>query len=120
MATVELFATVIAAVRDGAGAVVPGVPVVDTIKQIDAHNVVVATPDRSSLIAVQTPQGFNAALLRLAHGQHGDATDDAALVERLGHRVVVVSGEPTNRKNTTPDDLEWARREVARQEGSTR
>ena len=59
---------------------------------------------------MQTPQAFRAAILRAAHDGHGAATDDAALVEALGGRVVVVAGEPTNRKITELDDLEWARR----------
>jgi 2-C-methyl-D-erythritol 4-phosphate cytidylyltransferase len=63
---------------------------------------------------VQTPQAFRAAVLRRAHAAGGDATDDAALVERLGGRVVVVAGEAENRKITRSEDLAWARAEVAR------
>jgi len=107
-----LFDAVIAAVAAGADAAIPGVPVTDTIKRIDDGNVVVETPPRSSLVAVQTPQAFRAAVLRAAHATGCDATDDAALVELGGGRVVVVPGELTNRKITHPDDLEWARRHV--------
>jgi 2-C-methyl-D-erythritol 4-phosphate cytidylyltransferase len=71
---------------------------------------VVSTPDRSTLVAVQTPQAFRASALRAAHDQAGSATDDAALVEAFGGRVVVVAGERRNRKITEPDDLDWARR----------
>jgi 2-C-methyl-D-erythritol 4-phosphate cytidylyltransferase len=113
-ASASLFASVVAAVRAGAAAAVPGIPVVDTIKQVDSNGVVTSTPDRSSLVAVQTPQGFDAATLRSAHARGGEATDDAALVEQWGGRVVVVSGEPDNRKVTTMDDLEWARTHAAR------
>ena len=88
-------------------------PVTDTIKVVDAAGAVVATPDRSSLVAVQTPQAFRADVLRRAHARGDDGTDDAALVERLGGRVVIVPGEPWNRKITEPDDLEWARRWLA-------
>jgi 2-C-methyl-D-erythritol 4-phosphate cytidylyltransferase len=74
---------------------------------------VVSTPDRSALVAVQTPQAFRAGVLRAAHESGGDATDDAALVEALGGVVAVVAGEVTNRKITVPDDLVWAREQLA-------
>jgi 2-C-methyl-D-erythritol 4-phosphate cytidylyltransferase len=99
-----LFGAVIAAVRAGADAAIPGVPVTDTIKRVDG-DVVVETLDRSALVAVQTPQAFRAAALRAAHAEGGDATDDAALVERAGGRVVVVPGDAANRKLTEPDDV---------------
>jgi 2-C-methyl-D-erythritol 4-phosphate cytidylyltransferase len=101
MATPALFRAVVAAVLDGADAAVPGIPVVDTVKRV-RDGEVVETLDRSELVAVQTPQAFTAAALRAAAG---DATDDAALVERAGGRVVVVPGEPANVKITTPADL---------------
>jgi 2-C-methyl-D-erythritol 4-phosphate cytidylyltransferase len=104
LASPDLFARVVAAVRAGADGVVPAVPVTDTIKRVADH-VVVETPGRDTLVAVQTPQGFRAAALRAAHAAGGDATDDAALVEAIGGRVVVVPGEATNRKVTTPHDL---------------
>jgi 2-C-methyl-D-erythritol 4-phosphate cytidylyltransferase len=63
------------------------------------------TLDRSTLVAVQTPQAFRARALRAAHASGGEATDDAALVEQNGGRVVVVPGHAANRKLTTPDDL---------------
>jgi 2-C-methyl-D-erythritol 4-phosphate cytidylyltransferase len=113
-ATAEQFAAVISAVRDGADGAVPGVPVADTIKVVDAAGVITATPDRNSLVAVQTPQAFRAAVLRRAHAERGEGTDDAALVERLGGRVVVVPGSARNRKITRPDDLTWARAEAQR------
>lgn len=107
-----LFTRVIAAVERGADAAVPALPVADTIKAIDSLGVVVRTPDRDGLVAVQTPQAFRAATLRAAHEHGGDATDDAALVEALGGLVVVVEGDPDNRKLTVPEDLEWARGRV--------
>jgi 2-C-methyl-D-erythritol 4-phosphate cytidylyltransferase len=103
-ATPALFAAVVAAVRAGADGALPGVPVVDTIKRV-AGDVVVATLDRAELVAVQTPQAFLASTLRRAHAAGGEATDDGALVEAAGGRVVVVPGEPDNVKITTPADL---------------
>ena len=112
LASPDLYARVIAAVRAGADGAIPGLAVTDTIKVVDDDGVVVDTPDRASLVAVQTPQAFRAATLRAAHGSGGEATDDAALVEAFGGRVVVVAGEPANRKITTPADLDWAREQV--------
>jgi 2-C-methyl-D-erythritol 2,4-cyclodiphosphate synthase len=109
----HMFARVIAAVAAGADAAIPGVPVTDTIKQVDSVGTVVHTPPRAELTAVQTPQAFRAATLRAAHAVGSDATDDAALVEAAGGRVVVVEGDPANRKITDPDDLRWARHRAA-------
>lgn len=108
----ELFDAVIAAVRAGADGAVPALPVADTIKEVDADGVVLATPDRAHLVAVQTPQAFRAEILRRAHAGGAEGTDDAALVEAVGGRVVTVPGDPANRKITEPDDLEWARQRV--------
>ena len=112
-ATQEIYARVVSAVASGADAAIPGVEVTDTIKVVasagDGSAVVVDTPDRATLVAVQTPQAFRASALRAAHGAGGEATDDAAMIERVGGRVVVVAGEITNRKITVPDDLDWAR-----------
>jgi 2-C-methyl-D-erythritol 4-phosphate cytidylyltransferase len=108
-ADVACFHAVIAAVHGGADGAVPGVAVTDTIKRVDASGTVIDTPPRSQLVAVQTPQAFRASVLRAAHASGLDATDDAALVEQAGGRVVVVPGSADNRKITTPDDLEWAR-----------
>ena len=101
---------VIDALLAGDHAVVPGIEVVDTIKVIDANNFAEMTPVRSTLRAVQTPQGFSAQILHRAHQSGSDATDDAALVEALGIAVRVVPGEPNAHKITTPADLEWAKR----------
>jgi 2-C-methyl-D-erythritol 4-phosphate cytidylyltransferase len=106
LASDALFRAVIEAVSSGgAGGAVPGVPVSDTIKMVDGARAVTQTLDRSSLVAVQTPQAFGAALLRRAHAAGGEATDDAALVEALGATVRVVPGDPRNLKITTPADL---------------
>lgn len=95
-----LFEATIAAVRAGADAAVPGVRVADTLRHRDGTPV-----DRDQLVAVQTPQAFGADALRRAHSGGGEATDDATLVERAGGRVVVVQGDPANRKITDTTDL---------------
>jgi 2-C-methyl-D-erythritol 4-phosphate cytidylyltransferase len=104
LASTRLFEAVISAVQDGADGAVPGVPLSDTVKRVRL-GAVVATLDRAELVAVQTPQAFRVAALRRAHAAAGDATDDAALVEAAGGRVVVVPGDPENLKITGPDDL---------------
>ena len=109
LASAELHQAVVAAVHAGADAVIPAVPVIDTVKRVrhDEHGdaVVVETLDRTHLVAVQTPQAFRAELLRAAHAGGADATDDAALVEAAGGTVVVVPGEAANLKITGPNDL---------------
>ncbi|GAA4853044.1 2-C-methyl-D-erythritol 4-phosphate cytidylyltransferase [Saccharopolyspora rosea] len=97
---------VVSAVEQGAPAVVPVLPVADTIKEVDASGAVVSTVDRSRLRAVQTPQGFALDVLREAYAAAGDiATDDAGLVERLGGEVRTVAGHPHALKITTAFDL---------------
>lgn len=104
LAPPALFDAVIGAVRAGADAAVPGLPISDTVKRVEDDHVV-GTVARDGLVAVQTPQAFGAAALRAAHTAGGDATDDAALVEAAGGTVVVVPGDPCNLKITTPADL---------------
>jgi 2-C-methyl-D-erythritol 4-phosphate cytidylyltransferase len=112
LASAELHLAVVAAVHAGADAAIPGVPVSDTVKRVapagGGREVVVETLDRSELVAVQTPQAFRADLLRRAHAEGADATDDAGLVEAIGGAVVVVPGEVTNLKITGPYDLALA------------
>ena len=103
LASAALFARVVAAVRAGADAVVPGVPVADSLRAVDGGVV-----DRDGVLAVQTPQGFPADRLRAAHAAGTDASDDATLVEAVGGTVVVVDGEPANLKITRPVDLALA------------
>jgi 2-C-methyl-D-erythritol 2,4-cyclodiphosphate synthase len=105
LASLALFEAVVAGVRAGADAVLPGVGVGDTLKRVGPGGVVEATVDRDLLVAVQTPQAFAADALRRAHAGDPEATDDGALVEAIGGRVVVVAGEPTNLKLTHPGDL---------------
>jgi 2-C-methyl-D-erythritol 4-phosphate cytidylyltransferase len=103
LASPELFRRVIHAVRHGADAAVPGIPVADTIRSRTG-----GTIDRSNLVAVQTPQAFSADMLRRAHKNEPDASDDASLVEAVGGVIVVVDGEHRNLKITTPIDLRFA------------
>ncbi|MGP3954114.1 2-C-methyl-D-erythritol 4-phosphate cytidylyltransferase [Streptomyces sp. 7N604] len=120
---VDTVDAVAAAVRDGAPAVVPALPVADTVKQVQPRAAgepepVVGTPERAVLRAVQTPQGFDRATLVEAHEKvalEGEgATDDAGMVERLGVPVVVVPGHEEAFKVTRPLDLVLAEAVLAR------
>lgn len=107
--TPRLAASVAQALLDGHAGVIPGLPVVDTVKQVDATGTVTATIDRATLRAVQTPQGFFRPALVRAHEtavERGLAvTDDAALLEAAGIPVLVVPGDAANVKITSPADL---------------
>ncbi len=122
LAPPELFAAVLDALgAEDVDGVVPGLPPSDTIKVVDGAMNVTSTLDRTTLVAVQTPQAFRAASLRAAHarsgtGLGGAATDDAMLVEASGGRVRVVPGHADNLKITTPDDLAAAERLLAGRE----
>ena len=124
----EVTQRVVAAVRAGHEAVVPALPVTDTVKEVEARSVgepepVVGTPRRDRLRAVQTPQGFSTPVLVAAHragaGRAGDealaASDDAGLVEACGGSVVVVAGDERAMKVTTPMDLALAELLLERQ-----
>ena len=104
----ELLSRCAAAVNAGR-AVIAATPVTDTIKQVDGGGTITATPERSSLWAAQTPQGFGVAQLREAHAtairEGWEVTDDAALFERLGLAVQVLEAPASNIKLTTPFDL---------------
>ena len=107
-ASAALFESVVAAVRDGADAAVPGLAITDTVKRVDSEGetlVVRETVPRGDLVTVQTPQAFRRELLVRAHEHADEATDDASLVEALGTRVVIVEGERANIKITEPGDL---------------
>lgn len=113
----SMIASLVERVRGGSPAVIPGLPVTDTIKQVRGENpdatVVVATPDRASLRSIQTPQAFRWGVLRAAHEKvrcQGETeteafTDDAALVEAFGTPVTVMPGDIRALKVTTADDL---------------
>lgn len=118
---VDTVDAVIEAVRDGAPAVVPALPLADTVKEVEpvdapgAPEPVVATPERARLRAVQTPQGFDRETLVRAHETvTGEVTDDASMVERLGLGVVVVPGHEEAFKVTRPLDLVLAEAVLAR------
>lgn len=95
---------------EGVDCVIPGVPVKDTIKEIDSNSIVVSTLNREKIRAVQTPQIFSFRVIKNAYDKAFldgiYATDDAALVERTGGKVKIISGSPLNIKVTTPEDLE--------------
>ena len=91
------------------GAAVCALPAQDTVKRVDDQGRVLRTLDRHRLWLIQTPQVFRYDILREAHRRsRRPATDDAALVERLGHPVRVYPGSPRNLKVTTPEDLALA------------
>lgn len=111
LAPSQLVDDVVTAVERGAEAVIPALPVADTIKRVE-NGRVVETLRRSELYAVQTPQGFTRDVLRKAHEAAGideyAGTDDASLVERLGAAVTVIPGHPEAAKVTRPTDLATA------------
>lgn len=92
------------------GAAVAAVRSTDTVKRGDASALVVETLRRDEIYFVQTPQAFRVSVLRDALAVGGDATDEAALAERAGHRVRLVEGDARNLKITTADDLAAAER----------
>lgn len=110
-----LIARAVAAAREH-GAAAPGVPLADTVKEIDAKGVVVATPDRARLRAVQTPQSFRFDLILDAHRKAAaggrDYTDDAMIAEAAGHAVHIFAGDPANFKLTTSEDFARAMDEL--------
>ena len=107
LVTTEVIESVIAQALES-GAAAPAVPVKDTIK-VARKGVVESTPDRASLFAVQTPQVFEASLIRAALQKALDdgaeMTDDCSAVERLGMKVVLTEGDVRNLKLTTPEDI---------------
>jgi len=105
LASSDLAMRVIDSLRAGEKAVIPGMPVSDTIKRVDGDNYVTKTPTRSKLRSIQTPQGFTRKLLIKAHTSPDDATDDAGLVEERGVDVKVILGEERAMKITTMNDL---------------
>jgi 2-C-methyl-D-erythritol 4-phosphate cytidylyltransferase len=123
LVTPDLIKRVVEAAEDRqADGVIPAVPVSDTIK-VARDGTVSETLDRTNLRAVQTPQAFRLGLLRRLHDSPEEylraATDDASLVEREGGRVEVVTGEKTNIKLTSPEDLVFAEAILAARQGLT-
>jgi 2-C-methyl-D-erythritol 4-phosphate cytidylyltransferase/2-C-methyl-D-erythritol 2,4-cyclodiphosphate synthase len=105
LASSELGQRVIDALAAGDVAVIPALSVADTIKEVDASNYVVSTPNRERLRAVQTPQGFARETLVKAHMQNIEAPDDGALVEAMRGKVKLIEGENRALKITNPEDL---------------
>ena len=113
----ELFDRVIAEVERTGSAVIPGLPVVDTVKRREADGAVGETVDRDTLLAVQTPQGFRRDALVAAYANAGaEFTDDAALVAAAGLPVRALDGDARAFKITTPADLDRAQSLLARAE----
>ncbi len=108
LATSDLANRVLGELKSGEVAVIPALAVVDTIKEVDGEGYVRNTPERSSLRAVQTPQGFAVSVLKRAHEASEDATDDAALVEAIGVKVKTIAGEARAMKVTNPEDIALA------------
>lgn len=119
LVTAEVIArTLESAKKYGSG--VAAVPLKDTVKRVNEGGVVVDTPPRDALRAVQTPQTFEAELIRRAHAAYAlgeRATDDAALAERMGVEVRLTEGDVENIKLTTPEDMLLARQVILRREG---
>lgn len=107
-ASASMISNLIEKLESGASGVVPAVEVTDTIKQVEG-DVITGTPDRSTLRAVQTPQGFPLPLLYKAHEmadkEGWGVTDDASMLEMMGEKVVICPGEQSNIKITNPEDL---------------
>jgi len=99
-------------------AVVPGIQVKDTLKEVSPNGTVVSTLDRSVIRAVQTPQAFKFKTIKTAYERACSdqfyATDDAALVERMGGKVKIIEGDENNIKITTREDLKMAEDILAR------
>jgi 2-C-methyl-D-erythritol 4-phosphate cytidylyltransferase/2-C-methyl-D-erythritol 2,4-cyclodiphosphate synthase len=108
LASPALAQSVVAALKGGDVAVIPGLAQSDTVKIVDGDGIVTSTPDRTTMRKIQTPQGFTYGLISQAHAASGEATDDAALVEALGKPVRVIAGEERALKITTPSDLATA------------
>ncbi len=107
--TLDLIENGLKAARES-GAAIPAVPVKDTIKLADRRNLIKRTLNRDRLWMAQTPQIFSFDMIIRAHGRLDvEVTDDAAIVERLGHKVKLYMGDYRNIKVTTPEDLALAR-----------
>jgi 2-C-methyl-D-erythritol 4-phosphate cytidylyltransferase len=108
LVTVDLIERGLEAAKE-TGAAVAAVPVTDTIKLVGGGEIVMGTPPRQNLRAVQTPQVFRVDIIKKAYQQaQGDVTDDASLAEQAGYKVKLYMGSYDNIKVTTPDDLALA------------
>ena len=109
--TEELISEVLKSARD-CGAAAPAVPVVDTIKEVDGHEFVTDTLDRSRLRAISTPQIFRADLYKKVIENETDSFDDCQLFEKAGYPVKLVSGDVNNFKITTREDIARAKQQM--------
>jgi 2-C-methyl-D-erythritol 4-phosphate cytidylyltransferase len=106
---IEVTQNIVAAIRNGAKAAIPVLPLVDTIKRVNNNGIAIETVDRNQLRRVQTPQGFDRVTLDLAY-QNPEvvATDDAGLMDALGIAVLTVAGDERSLKITTMSDVQHA------------
>jgi len=107
LASAALYQRVTAAVRRGASAAVPVIPVTEALKRVDDDRVVATVP-RTQTVMAQMPQAFWAPMLRAAHAGQPEAAEDSELVERIGGTVVTVPGDTANLHVTTPAELDLA------------
>jgi 2-C-methyl-D-erythritol 4-phosphate cytidylyltransferase/2-C-methyl-D-erythritol 2,4-cyclodiphosphate synthase len=105
LASTTMASRVIQSLRAGEVGVIPGVAEVNTLKVVDKDGYVIDSPERSALRHVQTPQGFAYSVLKQAHSDSPDVTDDAVLVANAGHKILVIEGEEQALKITNPSDL---------------
>jgi 2-C-methyl-D-erythritol 4-phosphate cytidylyltransferase len=110
LATRRLFDSVIDAVRSGADAAAPGIPLEEPVKRVGRGGEVTETVPRADAFVIQTPHAFRASVLRVVHSGQPEAAEDTELVERHGGRVVVVPGEPRNLHVTVPEHLDLVAR----------
>jgi 2-C-methyl-D-erythritol 4-phosphate cytidylyltransferase len=109
LATGALYRAVVDAVRDGADAAIPGLPLTEAVATVEPGGWTGTTVAAAGRVLVQTPQAFRAGVLRAAHASGAEAVEDSSLVASLGAKVRVVPGDPRNLHVTTPAELELAR-----------
>jgi len=119
--TTELVSNVTAALESGANAVIPAIPIVDTLNKVQGTRIA-GLVDRSSLFAIQTPQGFDFAALMAAHkaAKGGTFTDDGSIMEAAGHPVEICAGDERNFKVTHPHDFKKAEAQIMNELGDIR
>lgn len=112
LVTASLIAAVVHAVREGADAAIPALPIAETLKRVDGNRVVETVP-RDGLVMTQAPLAFRAEVLRAVHASAPEAVEDTILVEAAGGTVAVVPGDPRNLHVTRPEDLDLVARLLA-------
>lgn len=109
LVTASLIASVVRAVREGADAAIPALPIAETLKRVDGTRVVETVP-RDGLVLTQAPLAFRAAVLRAVHASAPEVVEDTIPVEASGGTVAVVPGDPRNLHVTRPEDLDLVAR----------